>query len=542
MSLELRPHPDFAGRQRPVVLAILDGVGFGQGGPDDAWATARTPTLDRLLATCPHTALRAHGTAVGLPSDEDMGNSEVGHNALGAGRVFDQGAKLVEQAIGSGQAFQTEVWKQLCSGRTLHLLGLVSDGNVHSHIDHLLALVAQAAADGVSRLRVHVLTDGRDVERQSALTWVRPLEERLANHRKDGRDYRVASGGGRMHITMDRYEAEWAMVERGWSAHVRGEGRQFASAVEAIETFYAEGKTDDQWLPAFVVAEDGQPVGRIEDGDAVFFFNFRGDRAIEISRAFEDEEFDAFDRGPRLDVYYAGMMQYDGDLMLPSNFLVAPPAIDRTLGEYLVANGRQSFACSETQKYGHVTYFFNGNQSGLIDAKREEYVEVPSFAVPFDQKPWMSAAEITEKAVDALGRGRFDHLRLNYANGDMVGHTGDLEAARIAMEVVDREVQILEAAVRKAGGVLLITADHGNCDEMWMRDKKGGIKRDASGKPMPKTSHTLSSVPFIVCDAADRLTVRSFDGAGIASVGTSVLELCGLKAPDDYVRGLVAPR
>ena len=221
---------------------------------------------------------------------------------------------------------------------------------------------------------------------------------------------------------------------------------------------------------------------------------------------------------------------------------MAPPAIDRTLGEYLVANGRQSFACSETQKYGHVTYFFNGNQSGLIDPSREEYVEVPSLDGAFDERPWMSASEITRQAVQAIRRDRFDHVRVIYANGDMVGHTGDLVAARLAMEIVDREVQTLEAAVRSAGGVLLITADHGNCDEMWMRDKKGAIRRDAAGKPLPKTSHTLSEVPFILVDPTERLTVCAPEKAGIASVATSVVEICGLRAPGDYAPGLVVPK
>ena len=543
MSTTLTAHPEFAGRTGPVVLAILDGVGLGSGGPDDAWASANTPHLDRLMATCPHTALRAHGTAVGLPSDADMGNSEVGHNALGAGRIFDQGAKLVEDALGSGMAWKTDVWRDLCQGNTLHLLGLLSDGNVHSHVEHLHALIRQAATDGVSRLRVHVLTDGRDVAKRSALTWIEPLETMLASHRADGRDYRIASGGGRMHITMDRYEAEWDMVARGWATHVRGDARPFASASEAVRTLYAEDPSvDDQWLPAFVIVEDGTPVGRIVDGDSVFLFNFRGDRAIEISRAFEEADLEAFDRGALPQVTYAGMMQYDGDLALPSRYLVSPPAIDRTLGEYLVHAGKRSFACSETQKFGHVTYFFNGNQSGCIDDRLEEYVEIPSLTVPFEQRPWMSARDITERAVKALSTGTFDHLRLNYANGDMVGHTGDLNAARIAMEIVDREVGTLEAAVRRAGGTLLITADHGNCDEMWMRTKKGAIQRDADGRPMPKTSHTLAPVPFIVVDPTQRLTIAPVEEAGIASVATTVLELCGLRAPADYVPGLLRLR
>ncbi|MEZ4317300.1 MAG: 2,3-bisphosphoglycerate-independent phosphoglycerate mutase [Myxococcota bacterium] len=532
----------FPTRPGPVVLCILDGVGEGSGEIDDAVATARTPTLDRLKATHPWRTLRAHGTAVGLPSDDDMGNSEVGHNAMGAGRIFDQGAKLVNNALRDGVAFESPVWKALCEGRTLHLLGLCSDGNVHSHVDHLHLLIDRAVSDGVTRLRLHLLTDGRDVEGRSALTWFEPLEDRLARERAQGRDYRIASGGGRMAITMDRYEADWSMVERGWRCHVQGEGRAFASASEAIRTLYAEDpEVDDQYLPAFVVVEGGVPVGRIEDGDSVLFFNFRGDRAVEISRAFEDVVFTAFDRGHRPDVTYVGMMQYDGDLQLPKRFLVAPPAIDRVMGEYLAKAGKRTFACSETQKFGHVTYFFNGNRSGRLDPELEEYVEIPSDLATPDTRPWMKAAEITDAVIEAIGSGQYDHVRLNLANGDMVGHTGDLEATRIAIEAVDLQVARIEVAVRRAGGVLLVTADHGNADEMYQH-KKGAIARGPDGLPLPRPSHTLNPVPFIVVDPSDALVLADVEAAGLASIGTTVLELCGLPAPDGYFPGLVRPR
>ena len=397
MVVKLSAHPTLVAPQGPVVLCILDGVGLGHGGPDDAVTTAPTPHLDRLRATCPTASLVAHGPAVGLPSANDMGNSEVGHNAMGAGRVFEQGAKLVQEAIASGEAWQTKVWQKLVGSGTLHLIGLVSDGNVHSHIDHLMAMIDRAMDDGVIRLRVHVLTDGRDVPARSALSYIRPLEEKLAQCSAGEHDYAIASGGGRMRITMDRYEADWPMVERGYRVHVQGQGRHFASASEAIETLYGEDpETNDQWLEPFVCARDGQPVGPILNGDAVLFFNFRGDRAIEISSALEGERFDRFDRGDAPDIFFAGMMQYDGDLRLPRNFLVVPPAIDRTMGEYLVASGLRSFVISETQKYGHVTYFFNGNRSGYLDDQLETYVEIPSDNLPFDQRPWMKAAEITD--------------------------------------------------------------------------------------------------------------------------------------------------
>ncbi len=541
-------------RVGPVVLCILDGVGIGSGGEDDAVARARTPNLNRLRLSSarpvvrdergatPFLSLQAHGKAVGLPSDDDMGNSEVGHNAIGAGRVFDQGAKLVDAAFATGDAWRTPVWQSLIAGRTLHLIGLLSDGNVHSNVSHLRAIVLQACRDGVSRVRIHILTDGRDVAARSALTWIEPLESWLQGLSIGGKDYRIASGGGRMWITMDRYGADWPMVERGWRCHVEGQGRQFARASDAVRAFYAEDpNVNDQWLPAFVVAEDGQPVGRIDDGDAVLLFNFRGDRAIEISQAFDDPAFTQFPiRRPA--VYYAGLMQYDGDLMLPANYLVRPPAIDRCVGEYLVGAGLRSFVCSETQKFGHVTFFFNGNRSGMLDEQLERYVEVPSDRLPFAERPWMKAAEIADEVIAALASGKFDHLRLNFANGDMVGHTGNLTSTIMAIEAVDLQVGRLAEATARAGGILLVTADHGNADEMFMHGKGGTVQRDANGAPLPKTSHTLNPVPFLSYDASNRLELADVQGASIASVGTTVLELCGLARPDGYEPGLVVPR
>ncbi|MFZ5479954.1 MAG: 2,3-bisphosphoglycerate-independent phosphoglycerate mutase [Myxococcota bacterium] len=522
-------------RRVPVVLCVLDGVGWGRRDDTDAVYVADTPNLDRLLATEPHCLLRAHGRAVGLPSDADMGNSEVGHNAMGAGRVVDQGAKLVDEAIESGKLFESEVWKRVAARRTVHFVGLVSDGNVHSHVKHLRALIAATRPD--QRVRVHVLTDGRDVSERSALQWVVPLEGELAQLP----DACIASGGGRMRITMDRYEADWPMVKRGWDCHVHGIGRRFASASDAIRTMYAEDpKVNDQWLDAFVVVgTDGEPVGRVGEGDAVVLFNFRGDRAIEISRAFEEETFPYFERGHRPEVLFAGMMQYDGDLKVPKHFLVAPPAIDRTVGEYLAAAGTRTYAISETQKFGHVTYFFNGNRSGLIEPKLERYEEVPSDRVPFDEKPEMQCRAIVGRAIDALPH--YDHVRLNLANGDMVGHTGNFDATVKAMEAVDACLGALEQAVREAGGVLLVTADHGNADEMYELDKSGRpIVVDGVRKP--RTSHSLNPVPFVLVDASGQWTLTPPADAGIASVGATVLNCCGLETPPDYDPSLVSPR
>ncbi|HPG25185.1 MAG TPA: 2,3-bisphosphoglycerate-independent phosphoglycerate mutase [Myxococcota bacterium] len=554
----LGANPRFPGVRGPVVVCVMDGVGIGRQDESDAVWLARTPTLDRLAATTPSGRLLAHGRAVGMPSDDDMGNSEVGHNAIGAGRVFDQGAKLVARAIAEGTIFEGEhagVWGELTQHvrerrSTLHLLGLLSDGNVHSHIEHLFALLRRADREAIERVRVHVLLDGRDVPETSALDYVDALEELLETiSGKPDRDYRIASGGGRMTTTMDRYEADWGMVERGWRTHVRGEARGFASCRLAIETFRAEKPgIGDQMLPEFVVVEgDAQPVGPMRDGDAVVLFNFRGDRAIEISQAFEADEFPHFDRGKRPELLYAGMMEYDGDLKLPSRYLVAPPAIDRTLGEYLARNGLPQLAISETQKFGHVTYFWNGNRSGAFDPAVETYVEIPSDVRPFEERPWMKAAEITDRLIDELRTGRYRHARVNYANGDMVGHTGHREAAIQAVAAVDLQLARLLPVIEALQGALLVTADHGNADCMLELDKKTGEpSRDAAGAFRPKTSHTLNPVPIHLfapsVDLALNTTTRRGRAPGLANLASTVLELMGFAAPEDYEPSLIAPR
>lgn len=541
----LAPHPVLQAPKGPVVCVVMDGVGLGAHDHGDAVHLAHTPTLDWLRTLRSATSLRAHGRAVGMPSDADMGNSEVGHNALGAGRIFDQGAKLVQQALASGALFRGAVWQDAvarvrASGQPLHFLGLLSDGNVHSHVDHLLAMLEQAAREGVAAARVHVLTDGRDVPARSALVYVDRLEACLARLRAAGHDYRIASGGGRMCITMDRYEADWAMVERGWNTHVHAQGRRFASARQAIETLYLEHpELDDQFLPPFVIADEHGPVGPIRDGAAVLFFNFRGDRALEISRAFEDDDFTAFDRGTRPAVLYAGMMQYDGDLRIPRRFLVDPPAIDRTMGELLALTGRAQLAIAETQKFGHVTYFWNGNRTGAFDPALETYLEIPSDLLPFEQRPWMKAAEVTDALLTELGRRRYDFVRVNYANGDMVGHTGHIAATRVAVEAVDLCLARLVLAVRKLEGVLVVTADHGNADQM--------LERGADGHDKVRTSHSLNPVPFAIFDPRDpdqAPLVRPPDPAhpfGLGHVASTCLELLGLTAPADYLPSLLAP-
>lgn len=532
----------------PVLTIVMDGVGIAPAGDGNAVQRAYTPTLDRIMKEYPMVQLKAHGTAVGLPSDEDMGNSEVGHNALGSGQVFAQGAKLVTASIESGKLFDSDAWKQEVdnvqnSDGTLHFLGLFSDGNVHSHIDHLKALITHAKEDGVKRVRIHILLDGRDVGETSALDYVNPFESFLDTLRSEDFDIMIASGGGRMNITMDRYEANWAMVEKGWQTHVLGEGRQFASAAEAIETYRSESPVIDQDLPPFVIAKDGSPVGTVEDGDSVIFFNFRGDRSIEISKAFEGgSEFNAFDRKRVPNVVYAGMLEYDGDLHIPSRYLVSPPEITNTMGEYLADTGVAQYAISETQKYGHVTYFWNGNKSGKFSEELETYVEIPSDVVPFEQRPWMKCAEIADTLIDAMRSGKYPCMRVNFPNGDMVGHTGSLEATICTMEALDLQLARILQVVDELQGVALITADHGNADEMYETDKKGAPKADANGCYKAKTSHTLNPVPFIVYDNfyKDWYTVKADQNSlGLSNVAATVVNMLGYEAPDMWDASII---
>ena len=541
----LKKNPKWKGRRGPVVLVIMDGVGYGKYEEGDAVKASRMDWLNKLTELSPHTKLKAHGTAVGLPSDADMGNSEVGHNAMGCGRVFAQGAKLVSTAIETGSMFAADTWKKLVKNvkdknTTLHFIGLVSDGNVHSHIDHLKAMIEQAHKEGVKTVRVHALLDGRDVDPTSALDYITPLEEYLASF--SDADYCIASGGGRMYMTMDRYNADWSMVERGWKAHVLGEGRQFPSATEAIKTYRAEVPgVLDQDMHEFVIVKDGKPVGTINDGDSVIYFNFRGDRALEMTNAFEtpaDGNFPHFDRKRVPVVEYAGMMEYDGDLHIPAQFLVSPPSIDRTMGEYLTKSGVRLLAISETQKYGHVTYFFNGNKLGKFDENLEDYVEIKSDVVPFEQRPWMKCAEITDEVIKAIKSGKYDHIRLNFPNGDMVGHTGVFNAVVCSMEAMDLQ---LKEAIDEAGGIMCITADHGNSDDMYEHKKDGAVAQNKDGSPKAKTSHSLNPVPGIIYDPEYQgeyeLTLK--DGLGISSWPATIMDLMGLVPPEDYDASMV---
>lgn len=520
---------------KPVLLVVMDGVGYSKTGLGDAVAEANTPTLDWLLANCPNTRLKAHGGAVGLPSDDDMGNSEVGHNALGCGQIYSQGAKLVNESIESGKMYDSAAWKELVSnvnskGSTMHFIGLLSDGNVHSNISHLFNMLKRAKSEGVKKARVHVLLDGRDVPATSAPLYIEQLEKVLGELNDGTFDGKIASGGGRMRITMDRYQADWAMVERGWNTHVKGEGRQFASAAEAVNTLREETGAIDQDLPAFVIAENGVPVGKIVDGDSVVLYNFRGDRAIELSMAFDTDDFSGFNRGPKLDVCYAGMLQYDGDLKLPARFLVNPPEIHDTLSEVLVKAGLRQYAVSETQKYGHVTYFWNGNRSGKFSEELETFKEIPSDNVSFDQRPWMKSADIVDDLIEAIKSRKYDFLRCNFPNGDMVGHTGSMAATIIGVEAVDIGLERLKGVCDEYGVTMLVTADHGNADEMLEKNKKGVVQ--------VRTAHSLNPVPFIIYDKDVKYTIK--DGEyGLSNVAPTVVRMFGLKAPDCWQESMI---
>ncbi len=529
----------FSGRKGPLVLVVADGVGLAPAGPANAVSLANTPVIDKLLGSPLNTSLYAHGTWVGLPSDADMGNSEVGHNALGSGQIISQGAKLVNQAFADDSIYQSETWSEVeqrgKAGNTVHFLGLLSDGNVHSHIDHLTALLERCNRVGIHSVRVHCLFDGRDVDPRSALIFLDQLEQVFDRiNGKTDNDYRIASGGGRMVITMDRYQADWAMVKRGYDLHVQGIGNGVRDASAEIQRQYqGDPAITDQTLEPFVIINaEAVPIGAMKDGDAVVFFNFRGDRGIEISQALESPDFDHFERDQHPELFYCGMLEYDGDLKVPTQYLVNPPVIERTMVEYMCAENLATFAISETQKFGHVTYFWNGNRSEYLDPELETWVEIPSDNVAFNQAPAMKAEEITDATIALLNQGVHRFGRINFANGDMVGHTGDIDATVAAMEVVDRCLGKLLDAVNAKDGILIFTADHGNADEMYV------IK---DGEQISRTSHSLNQVPFVIVDSANESHYRMTESSeiGLANVAATVFNLLGYQAPDHYQPSLI---
>lgn len=513
-----------------VILVIMDGVGISEKKDGNAYLNANTPNLDYLMRTYPNILINASGKYVGL-LENDAGNSEVGHNALGCGQIYSQGGKLVDEAIKDESIFLTKTWYNAinyCKNNTLHFIGLLSDGNVHSNINHLLAMIKKAKLDGVKRVRIHILLDGRDTDIKSALKYVNELQSLLDELNDSTFDGKIASGGGRMKITMDRYNSNWEMVKLGWYTHVLGIANGFKKTTAAINFSYEKGITDQYIEPFVIVDENNEPIGKIKDFDSVIFFNYRGDRAIEISECFDNKNFDKFDLVYRPNVYYAGMLQYDTDLKIPKNYLLEPPIIKNTLTEELVKNNIYEYAISETQKYGHVTYFWNGNRQQKFNENLEDYELVLSDKVPFDQKPRMKSDEITSLLINAIKKDKYDFLRINYPNGDMVGHTGNYLKTIEAMEAVDENIgKIFNYIKDKEEYILIITADHGNAEEMLQANDK------------PKTAHTTNKVPFILCGKkAFEYEFKNGD-FGLANVASTIVDLLDVKSNDNWLESMI---
>ena len=504
-------------RNLPALLVIMDGLGWSEPGEANAVAAASTPRLDALLARYPHTTLGASGPDVGLPEGQ-MGNSEVGHLNIGAGRVVMQELMRIDRSIETGAFFDNPVLAAALgavarSKATLHLMGLASDGGVHSSLAHCMALLRMAAECGVRRVRVHAFLDGRDVEPGTGVGFVRELSAACANASElNGEfDARVASVSGR-YYAMDR-DNRWDRVKRAWDAIVLGRGTAVQSPVQGVLASYEAGVTDEFVVP-FACEQDGG----VSDGDTVVFFNFRPDRARELTRAFVDPAFDGFDRGRSPRVSFVSMTEYDPALDVEVAFPKENP--DNVLADVLAAAGLRQLHTAETEKYAHVTFFVNG---GVEEPKEgEERVLVPSPKVAtYDMQPEMSAPEVADRLVGAIEAREADVYIVNFANPDMVGHTGVFDAAVKAVEATDAAVGRVVDAVRAQGGVALVTADHGNADCMFTVD--------AQGVRHPMTAHTLARVPFVV--VADGVGVRD-DGAGrLCDVAPTLLDLLGIEKP-----------
>lgn len=512
----------------PVILAILDGAGLNLRRSGNAVRQAHTEFLDYAMSRYLNISLNASGEAVGIMPGQ-MGNSEVGHNALGAGQIIRQGVAQVEAAFKTGDIWQSKAWRGAMKWLgtydrnpepkkplgTLHFAGIFSDGGVHSDISHLEQMIERAYDEGVRKIRIHCVFDGRDVSPESEPKYIERIEKFCAKF-KDA-DFRIASGAGRMVAVADRYGNDWGMVQRGWDMMVHGKApRTFRSAERAIKTLrHEQPHIQDQYLPEFVMIDDDGPIGKVKDGDAFIYYDFRADRAVEIARAFTDEKLDKIKRGKMPKVYFAGMMEYDTDKHIPKNVLVPPVKIEEPLNVFLAKNNITQLAVSETVKFGHVTYYFNGNS--YKKATGEKQIEIPSDTQPFDTRPWMKSAEITDTVLANLKKYKF--IRINYPGGDMVGHFAALEPTIVALEAIDIQLARLAHEVDKLGGILLITADHGNAEELLDKNNK------------PKTSHTTNQVPCIFYDNtknAKRYKKASLKDPGLTNVAATVSTLLGL--------------
>lgn len=517
----------------PVVLAILDGVGLAPDGPGNAVSRAKTPFLGKAAKDYMHIALDASGEAVGL-SEGQMGNSEVGHLTMGSGQVAKQGIAAINAAFDSGEVFNSEAWRsavtKALNGGTLHFSGIFSDGGVHSHMAHLEQMITRAYNEGVRNMRVHAVFDGRDVDPFSAKLYI----QRFENFARDFRDadIRIASGGGRMACVSDRYENDWDMVRKGFDMMVKGEAEfYFRTPEEGLQILRRiDPKVQDQYLKPFVIVDDmDRPVGLIKKGDALIYFDFRADRAIEIAQAFTYYDFPYFDRGDYNpdDVYFVGMTEYNSDTHVPEHRLVQPSKVFGTLNKFLEARGLSQLAVSETVKFGHITYYFDG--ASYEKAKGEEFIEISSDTQPFETRPWMKSAEIADTVIENINDFKF--IRLNFPGGDMVGHTADVDATIMAMEAIDLALARIAEAVDKAGGVMIIVADHGNAEELL----------DTDGNK--KTAHTTNQVPCIIYDnTKNRVEYEVSDvmNPGISNIAATVAVLLGYKDyPSSWNKSLI---
>ncbi|MBR2587400.1 2,3-bisphosphoglycerate-independent phosphoglycerate mutase [Candidatus Saccharibacteria bacterium] len=506
----------------PIVLVVMDGVGIAPEGKGNAVKLAHTEFLDRASKEYLNIPLCASGEAVGILKG-DMGNSEVGHNALGSGQIIKQGIAEIEDSFSSGKIWDSVAWNKIIDNvlknrSTLHFSGIFSDGNVHSSIVHLEKMIIMANARGVEKIRVHLVFDGRDVPPQSEPKYINRLEAFFA--RFPGRDYKIASGAGRMVAVADRYESDWSMVEKGWQMFRGSAENQFRSAAEAVKSFReTDPKVQDQYLPSFVVVDEkNEPVGPVKKGDSFIYYDFRADRAIEIAQAFTYIDFPYFNRGDYSpeDVVFAGMTEYNSDTHVPALQLVPPVAIKNPLNVFLGQNNVSQLAVSETVKFGHITYYFNGNS--YEKAPGEAHLKIDSDTLPFNTRPWMKSAEITDAVLENLDKYRF--VRLNFPGGDMVGHFAEIEPTIAAMEAIDIQLQRLAKKVDELQGMMLITADHGNAEELLDRDGK------------PKTSHTTNLVPCIFYDNTnnrEKYIKYDMKDAGLSNVAATIATLLGLE-------------
>ena len=535
----------FSGRG-PLIHVVLDGWGVGAADGTNAVNKANLPVMSRLIRGCPYTQLWTHGKYVGLPNEKDMGGSEVGHMTMGAGMVMEQGPTLIQNLLQSGEFFENPVLSRIiqnCVERDtpLHLLGLLSNGNIHSHVDHTEAIIRHAFQSGIRRCYLHALLDGRDVGVQSALDFTEPFEKLFSELKgqRPGIDYAFASGGGREVITMDR-DNNWEKIETGWQIHVHGQSEnQFPSIRDAIEHFRKQNpEIIDQDIPGFVIIRNGEAVGRIEDQHALIFTNFRGDRATEFSQAVLADDFPYFERYRCPEVLFAGMTQYDQDNQIPPDYLVGTPVVEEPFGKRILELGLKQFRLSETQKFAHVTFFYNGGYREPLDPLQEIYHFIASDKIPsFAERPAMKAPGISKKAVEFINSGEYQYGLINFANADMVGHTGDFQATVRAVEAVDAALDNIVRAIDAVNGLLVITADHGNADEMLISNQNGTLEIS--------TKHSLNPVPFLIYDPLYngdyRLKPFGQDyNNNLSNIAATNFLLLGQAVPDDLAPSLFA--